>query len=228
MIFYLLEGSSFLDLIYNSGLLAKVVLFILLIFSIASWAIIFKKLLLFRKVERANEIFLELFRKSKKLSEVYKNSHICAESPLTGAFYAGYREVNAQISLSADGKTPKIKNISMVERSLKKASLTEIAALEKSLTWLATTASASPFIGLFGTVVGIIDAFEGLGKLESTSIQAVAPGIAEALVATAFGLFAAVPAVIFYNYFLSKIKYISTLLDDFTTELLNLIEKNLT
>ncbi len=228
MIFYLLEGSSFLDLIYNSGILAKIVLLILLIFSILSWAIIFRKIILFRKVEKANEVFLELFRNSKKLSEVYKNSHICADSPLTGVFYAGYREVNAQLSLDEKSKTPRIKNISMVERSLRKASLTEISALEKSLTWLATTASASPFIGLFGTVVGIIDAFEGLGKLESTSIQAVAPGIAEALVATAFGLFAAVPAVIFYNHFLAKIKYISTLLDDFTTELLNLIERNLT
>ncbi len=228
MIFYLLEGSSFLDLIYNSGILAKIVLLILLIFSILSWSIIFRKIFLFRRVEKANDLFLEIFRRSKKLSEVYKSVDICQESPLTGVFYAGYREINAQLSLGADGKSPKIRNISLVERSLRKSSLTEITALEKSLSWLATTASASPFIGLFGTVVGIINAFEGLGKLESTSIQAVAPGIAEALVATAFGLFAAIPAVIFYNHFLSKIKYISSLLDDFTTELLNLIERSLT
>ena len=115
-----------------------------------------------------------------------------------------------------------------MERTLRKASAVELTSLERSLNWLATTASATPFIGLFGTVVGIINAFHGLGQEKTTTIQAVAPGISEALVATAFGLFAAIPAVIFYNHFLSRIKHMASIMDDFSTELVNLIERNFT
>jgi len=225
--------NGFIDLIYSSSPLVKIVLLILLIFSVFSWAIIFKKLSLFKKVERESYAFLKVFHESKKLSEIYKATPGYRNSPLTGIFISGYRELNSQLtakpaSQTGEKTTLHIKSIASVERTLRKAATVELTTLEKSLNWLATTGSVTPFIGLFGTVVGIINAFQGLGRLETTSIQAVAPGISEALVATAFGLFAAIPAVIFYNHFLSKIKHMASLLDDFSTELVNLVERNFT
>jgi len=226
------SGGIF-ELIRSAGIVAQGVFLLLLVFSIFSWAIIFQKLVLFRKVERQSLSFLQLFHESSKLSEIYKRSSDFKNSPLTGVFLAGYSELNAQLTArhAPDGDaapTLHIKSISNVERTLRKASAVELTHLERSLNWLATTGSVTPFIGLFGTVVGIIDAFHGLGQLETTSIQAVAPGIAEALYATAFGLFAAIPAVIFFNHFLSRIKHMASLLDDFTTELTNLVERNFT
>ena len=231
-------GSSFdtglLDLIYASSVIVKLVFLILLAFSILSWAIIFRKLVLFHKVEGQSHEFLRIFHESSKLSDIYKTSDAYKNSPLTGIFYSGYSELNAQLTARAPvsgeggGPTLQIKSIANVERTLRKASAVELTSLERSLNWLATTGSVTPFIGLFGTVVGIIHAFQGLGQLETTSIQAVAPGIAEALITTAVGLFAAIPAVIFYNHFLARIKHMASLLDDFATEFINLVERNFT
>lgn len=234
--FLAVEGgfeSGITDMIYNSGPTAKGVYLILLVFSVLSWTIIFRKLVLFKKVEKQSHDFLRVFHESNKLSEIYKVSGNYRNSPLTGVFLAGYSELNAQLTAipapNADSKPSlQIKSIATVERTLRKASAVELTSLEKSLSWLATTGSVTPFIGLFGTVVGIINSFRGLGQLETTSIQAVAPGISEALFATAIGLFAAVPAVIFFNHFLARIKHIASLLDDFSTELVNLIERNFT
>lgn len=225
--------SGFIDLIMQSGGLAQAIYLILLVFSISSWAIIFRKLVMFKKVEKQSFAFLKVFHESSKLSDIYKVTGNYKDSPLTGIFLAGYSELNAQLTArpgtGPDSKTTlQIKSIATVERTLRKASNVELTGMEKSLNWLATTGSVTPFVGLFGTVIGIINAFRGLGQLETTSIQAVAPGISEALTATAFGLFAAIPAVIFYNHFLSRIKHMASLLDDFSTELVNLVERNFT
>jgi len=224
--------TGFVDLILNSGTIAILVYLLLLAFSILSWTIIFRKLALFKKVEKQSHQFLKVFHESSKLSSIYKASPTYRDSPLVGVFLSGYNEMNSQLKAasSQENEPPrlKIKSIAAVERALRKSSTVELTSLEKSLNWLATTGSVSPFIGLFGTVVGIINAFHGLGQLETTSIQAVAPGISEALVATAFGLFAAIPAVIFFNHFLSRIKHMASLLDDFSTEFANLVDRNFT
>lgn len=226
-------SSGFFDLIRNSGLVAQAVYVILLAFSVLSWAIILRKIALFSRVERASNEFLKVFHESHTLADIHRSSGSHKNSPLVGIFLAGFSEMNAQIRVRSaleDGGTSAhlIKSINSVERALRKSSAVELTALERSLNWLATTASATPFIGLFGTVVGIINAFHGLGQEKTTTIQAVAPGISEALVATAFGLFAAIPAVIFFNHFLSRVRHMASIMDDFSTELVNLIERNFT
>ena len=229
----LAESTGIWDLIAKSGLVAQFVYVLLLSFSVLSWAIILRKLALFSRVEKTSKSFLGVFHESHTLADIHRASGEYRNSPMVGIFQAGFSEMNAQIHVRSaleDGATPAhlIKSINSVERTLRKASAVELTSLERSLNWLATTASATPFIGLFGTVVGIINAFHGLGQEKTTTIQAVAPGISEALVATAFGLFAAIPAVIFYNHFLSRIKHMASIMDDFSTELVNLIERNFT
>ncbi len=225
----LLEGTfgSFWSLVGNSGPIAQLVLFILLFFSILSWTIIFRKLSSFRKVKRQTGEFYKEFRRSESLSQIYRDCDRFPMSPLAGVFKSAYNELNQQ--MGADRKEKLIlKNLNGLQRSLQRASLAEMTALERSLNWLATTGSVTPFIGLFGTVVGIINAFQGLGAGSATTIQAVAPGISEALVATAAGLFAAIPAVIGYNHFLNDLKVFGAEMDDFSAELLNLIERSFT
>ena len=149
---------------------------------------------------------------------------------MPGIFSAGYQELNAQIQAlkPQQSASPVLsdRNLVGIQRALQRAAAAELSILEKSLSWLATTGSVSPFIGLLGTVVGIINAFNGLGMEKTASIQAVAPGIAEALIATAAGLFAAIPAVIAYNHFISNMKNIAAEMDDFSMEFLNLIERS--
>ncbi len=227
----LLEGTfgSFWSLVGNSGPIAQMVLLILLFFSILSWTIIFRKLRSFRKVKRQTGEFYQEFRRSESLSQIYRDCDRFPMSPLAGVFKSAYTELNQQMDAS-DRKPEKLvlKSLNGLQRSLQRASLAEMTALERSLNWLATTGSVTPFIGLFGTVVGIINAFQGLGEGSATTIQAVAPGISEALVATAAGLFAAIPAVIGYNHFLNDLKVFGAEMDDFSSELLNLIERSFT
>jgi biopolymer transport protein TolQ len=218
------------------GLLAKTsgfaltILVLLLLFSLFSWTIILRKWLTFRHISHKNQAFLALFRKTARLSEVGSACELYRGAPLSGVFSAGYQELNAQIqTLSGHNPDRPVladRNIVGIERVLQRASAAELSALERSMSWLATTGAVTPFIGLLGTVVGIISAFEGLGLEKTASIQAVAPGIADALIATAAGLFAAIPAVIAYNQFLSRIKIIAAELDDFTSEFLNLVERS--
>jgi biopolymer transport protein TolQ len=218
------------------GLLAKTsgfaltILFLLLAFSLLSWTIILRKWLTFRHISHKNQAFLAFFRKTARLSEVGSACELYRGAPLSGVFSAGYQELNAQIqTLSGHNPDRPVlgdRNIVGIERVLQRASAAELSVLEKSMSWLATTGAVTPFIGLLGTVVGIISAFEGLGLEKTASIQAVAPGIADALIATAAGLFAAIPAVIAYNQFLSRIKIIAAELDDFTSEFLNLVERS--
>jgi biopolymer transport protein TolQ len=192
--------------------------------------IILRKWLTFRQISNQNDAFVSLFRKSSRLSEVGSACELYRGTPLSGIFSAGYQELNAQIQTlkpqNPDHPLLADRNLAGIQRTLQRASAAELSVLEKNMSWLATTGSVTPFIGLLGTVVGIINAFEGLGLEKTASIQAVAPGIADALVATAAGLFAAIPAVIAYNQFISRMKNIAAEMDDFSSEFLNLVERS--
>jgi biopolymer transport protein TolQ len=225
-------GSSFLGLISQTGGFALFILLLLLAFSLFSWTIIFRKWRSLRHVKQKNYEFLEFFRKSSRLSEIENASGHYRGAPLAGIFTAAYHELNAQIQTLDKKNNPGTsvvlaqRNIVGIERALQSASTAQLSTLEKNMSWLATTGAVTPFIGLLGTVMGIINAFEGLGLEKTASIQAVAPGIAEALIATAAGLFAAIPAVIAYNHFIGGIKGIAADMDDFASEFLNLVERS--
>jgi biopolymer transport protein TolQ len=186
--------STLVDLLFRSSPIAKFVLLLLLVFSLVSWAIIISKEIATRKAQQQTREFLKVFGLSQRLSDLRANAASFTDSPLTALCIAAEEELRRQSTLSLDA----------VQRALQSTAIDETTRLERSLGWLASTASAAPFIGLFGTVVGIIIAFEGLSTSTTTSIQAVAPGIAEALIATAAGIAAAVPAVLAYNHYLSE------------------------
>lgn len=216
------------QLLANTGLVAQVVLVILLAFSILSWAVIFKKRRGFKEARRASEEFLRIFRQSKKLSEIKAAATSLKSSPLVEVFLSGYREIEGQVYYTENPGKPRIRSIEAVHRALQIASSAELTRREQWLSFLATTGGVTPFIGLFGTVWGIIDAFRGLANATTASLHSVAPGISEALITTAAGLFAAIPAVIAYNYFLQRVKELGTLMDDFALEFLNMTERNFT
>ena len=216
------QTTSFIDLLLRASPIAKGVLILLLIFSVYSWAIIISKWRWLRDAEKQTRAFLSRFQRGGKLSELYHGTDTEDISPLVRVFIAGYDEINNQIG-EAGGQ---VRSIDSLNRVLQSATISEVSQMERRLTWLATTANASPFIGLFGTVVGIIIAFRGLSTASATSIQAVAPGIAEALIATAAGIAAAVPAAIFYNLFLNRIKALTAIIDRFSLELINLVERH--
>jgi biopolymer transport protein TolQ len=225
-------GSSLLGMISQTGGFALVILLILLVFSLFSWTLIIRKWMTLRQIRQKNHHFIDFFRKSTRLSEIHAACDHYTGSPLAGIFTAAYRELNTQIQAlqnhNPDAPSLTERNVTGIQRMLQRASASELSILEKNLSWLATTGAVTPFIGLLGTVVGIINAFAGLGFEKTASIQAVAPGISEALIATAAGLFAAIPAVIAYNYFINEIKAIASDMDDFTTEFLNLVERSFT
>jgi biopolymer transport protein TolQ len=207
---------------------------ILLFFSVLSWTIIFKKYRFYREIEQQSLEFHEEFQRRTSLSEIYRECERYPLSPLAGIYRSGYQELNHRVQAGKNeggiSETAQrqvvLAGLDGLERTLKKASMAEMMTMERSLSWLATTGAVTPFIGLFGTVVGIINAFQGLGQGTTTTIQAVAPGISEALVATAAGLFAAIPAVIGYNHFISRLRHFGAEMDDFSVELLNLIERS--
>lgn len=226
--------GSFWELIVNSGPIALVVLLILLAFSVFSWTIIYRKWRTYAAVDHESRVFYDEFKRKSSLSEIYRECEHFPMSPLAGMFKTGYQELRRQVAAlkgssedSESGRKPRLRSLDALERALQKASQSEMTTLERSLPWLATTGAVSPFIGLFGTVVGIINAFQGLGEGSTTTIQAVAPGISEALVATAAGLFAAIPAVIFYNHFVHRLKVFGAEMDDFRAEILNTVERSL-
>jgi biopolymer transport protein TolQ len=210
------SSSSLVELILRASPVAKFVLLVLLAFSVASWAIIIAKGVTTRRARRQSEEFLKVFARSAQWSELQAASAALGESPLAALSRAAHEELRAQGSRL---------NLEAVSRAMQVAAIAETTRLERSLGWLASTASASPFIGLFGTVVGIIIAFQGLSQAASASIQAVAPGIAEALVATAAGIAAAVPAVLAYNHYLNRVKLLAAEMDGFALRLLNFIER---
>ncbi len=216
---------------------ARIVLALLIVFSIYSWGIIFYKLWSFNRIQSQSTRFLEIFRRSTKFSEVQSVCESLNDSPLVGIFQAGYAEVNLQLrhpnaaaaaNPSAPAPRPVLKSLAGVDRALLRASNMEVNKLERRITFLATTAAVTPFIGLFGTVWGIIGAFQGIGNTGSTSLAVVAPGIAEALVTTAAGLAAAIPAVYFYNLLAQRVKILASEMDDFSLEFLNVVERNFT
>ena len=228
--------TDFFRLLGEGGAIAQVVLVILLLFSLVSWSIILYKFWQFSRVERQTKTFLDVFRKSSKFSEVQAVCRTLTESPLTGLFQAGYGELNAQLRGPNPGEVkpsqtatrPTLKSLDAVDRALLRATTVEMNRLERRVMFLATTASITPFIGLFGTVWGIMDSFQRIGVAGSSSLGVVAPGIAHALIATAAGLFAAIPAVYFYNHFTGRVKHFAGDMDDFSLEFLNIAERNFT
>lgn len=224
-------GSGIINLIAQSSPLSQIVLAVLLIFSVASWGIIAFKLWQFRRVESQTSAFVEVFRKSRKFSEVQSVCKSLAASPLTGVFQAGYVELNTQLrhaegTVPESSQQPSLRSFEALDRALLRASNVEVTKLERHVPMLATTASITPFIGLFGTVWGIIIAFQGIAETGSTNLAAVAPGIADALIATLAGLFAAIPAVYFYNHLTNKVKLAASVIDDFSLEFLNIAERH--
>lgn len=232
-----LAGSGgMLAILAEASPLSFVVLAILIVFSVVSWAIILFKTVSYRAVERQTATFLDVFRKSQKFADVQAVCPSLPQSPLVGVFQAGYAELTAQFRLtghqagSPGGPAPRpiLKSLDAVDRALIRAATTEVNKLERRLTFLATTASVTPYIGLFGTVVGITLAFQEIGATGSTNLSVVGPGISEALIATGAGLFAAIPAVVFYNHFVHRVKDLSAVMDDFALEFLNIAERNFT
>ena len=209
-------GGELAQILAQTSPLNYAVFAILIAFSVASWAIVVAKVLMFRRVQRQSRIFLDTFRKSQKFSDVQAVCASLPDSPLVGVFQSGYAELNAQFRLTGATQAspasvpprPMLKSLDAVDRALTRAATAEINKLEHRLTFLATTASITPFIGLFGTVVG--------------------PGISEALIATATGLLAAIPAVYFYNHLTHRVKELSSIMDDFSLEFLNIAERNFT
>jgi biopolymer transport protein TolQ len=218
--------GNLLDILAQTGWVARAVLAILLFFSLISWALIFQKLGLFSRVSRQSDQFLKIFRATK--AGANPQGLVSAGSPFANVYAAGYRELQSQMTGTGNPAPQKLKSLQAVSVSMQLASTEELRRVEKGMSWLATTAGVTPFIGLFGTVWGIIDAFSGLGTSGSASLRAVAPGIAEALVTTAAGLFAAIPALIAYNYFLQDIRNLAQRLDTFANEFTSQIEKTFT
>ena len=215
-----------------AGPIVKFVLLMLIVFSVVSWAIIFLKFRLFKGIEKNQAEFAKAFAEGKNLAALYDQAEKSVRNPLTEVFRTGYLELmRIQRSRSAE-PVPAVGRaggfpLDNVERAMRKAANEEIALMETYLPFLATTGSATPFIGLFGTVWGIMNAFSGIAQTGSATLATVAPGIAEALIATAAGLAAAIPSVMAYNFFLNRVRAIATRLDSFSIEFVNFLERNL-
>ena len=219
-------------LMLGAGLIVKLVLILLLFFSVVSWAIILFKLFQIHRANSESDRFMDFFWKSKRFDTIASQVDRFANSPLTVLFNEGYGELKKVVegngASEGSALSTDLGGVENVSRALRRATNSEITRLEKYLTFLATTGSTSPFIGLFGTVWGIMTAFEGIGKTGSASLAVVAPGIAEALIATAIGLVAAIPAVMAYNHFQNKIRVLIKEMDSFSTEFLNIVQRNIT
>ncbi len=222
-------SRGILDLVLNAGPIAKGVLVVLVLFSIVSWALIVEKWWQVRRTRRQTLQFVKIFREGRRPSAVYASAKKLRESPLAQLYAAAYGEISGidvvehVLDEADDGLGPE--RLDIAHRAMRRAATLEVARLERYLPFLATTASASPFIGLFGTVWGIMSAFHGIGQQGSASLAVVAPGISEALIATAAGLGAAIPAVIGYNYFINRVKHWATEMEGFTLDLLNLLSR---
>ena len=216
-----LQQTEFWDLVSHGTALANAVLAVLLAASIYSWTVIYAKWSAFGAARKNDAQFLRAFRRVATIEGAVAASEQFRPSPLVSVFDNGYQEVSRQVKTRGS-----LANPDAISRSLQLGTNEQVARLEKNLSWLATTASVSPFIGLLGTVLGIIRAFQNLGSAGSTSLRSVGPGISEALIATAVGLFAAIPAAIFYNHFGYQLKKMGEQMDDFGLEFLNLIERS--
>ncbi len=229
--------ESYVDMVLSAGPVAKLVLIILLLFSVTSWAIIFFKLVEFSAVRRDTKRFFDVFRRTNNLSSIYTNANALMGSPAAMVFIAAYKEMVEIVEGGPHdeeatlGTTAKVhlsgKELNEIQRVIQNAVSQEISKLEQKISFLATTGSTSPFIGLFGTVWGVMDAFRAIGIKGVASIGGVAPGISEALIATAAGLFAAVPAVVAFNYFNSQVRHFAGSLEEFSLLFTNLLERKL-
>jgi len=226
-------NSSVVELVINAGPVAKFVLLVLAVFSVVCWALIVEKWWEFRKVRRESMNFLKVFRDGRRLATIYVGARRHRESPLALLYLAGCQEaaggvaggelLEHALAEAEDGLPPG--RLEAVDRAMRRAASVEIARMERYLPFLATTASAAPFIGLFGTVWGVMSAFHGIGQQGSASLAVVAPGISEALIATAAGLGAAIPAVMGYNFFVNRVKHWAAEMEGFTLDLLNLLSR---
>src|SRR5580704_15108685 len=213
-----LVGGEIVDLVAETGPVAKAVLLLLLIFSLVSWSIILSKWGLLRRARVQSGRFVRAFRKAQHLQDVSAVADQFRPSPLVGVFEGGYDEYKRQGGI--------LRNLTSIQRAMQIATSEELTRFERNLPWLAITGAVTPFIGLFGTVWGIIDAFHGLGTAGAATLRAVAPGISEALITTAAGLVAAIPAVIAYNLLGSSIREFAARGDDFALEMLNAVERS--
>jgi biopolymer transport protein TolQ len=213
-------GGEIVDMISDSGAVAKVVLVVLLSFSLISWAIILTKWGLLRRARVQSGRFVRAFRKAQRLQDVAAVADQFRPSPLVGVFEGGFEEYKRQVGATGG----LVRNVTSIQRGMQIGASEEITRLERNLPWLAITAAVTPFVGLFGTVWGIIDAFHGLGTAGAATLRAVAPGISEALITTAAGLAAAIPAVIAYNLIGSSIREFASRSDDFALEVLNAVD----
>lgn len=212
-------GGEVVDMISNSGPVAKLILLALLAFSLISWAIILTKWNLLRRARSQSGRFVRAFRRAQRLQDIAAVAEQFKPSPLVGVFEGGYEEYKRQA-----GSFGTLTNLATIQRGMQIGASEEITRLERNLPWLAITAAVTPFVGLFGTVWGIIDAFHGLGTAGAATLRAVAPGISEALITTAAGLAAAIPAVIAYNLIGASIREFAARSDDFALEVLNAVE----
>lgn len=228
--------GSLLSMVLEAGAMVQFVLLLLLLFSVVSWAIILMKYKVLKRVKKDNDGFLDAYMKGSKLSEIFPETKKYPDSTIAEVFRSGYTELIKVAKVireslagreadAGDASSVEMNSIDNIERALNRARDSETTKLESALGFLATTGSASPFIGLFGTVWGIMDTFKGIGARGSATLAVVAPGISEALIATAAGLAAAIPAVIFYNYYINRVKAMSLEMDNFSSELLNIIER---
>ncbi|PYV46895.1 MAG: flagellar motor protein MotA [Acidobacteria bacterium] len=213
-------GGEIIDLVRETGLVAQAVLLGLLAFSLVSWAIILSKWALVKRARVQSGRFLRAFRRAQRLQDVATVSDQFRPSPIVGVFQSGFREFERQV-----GSSGGLRNPLAVQRAMQIAASEEMTRFERNLPWLAITGAVTPFVGLFGTVWGIIDAFHGLGTSGAATLRAVAPGISEALITTAAGLAAAIPAVIAYNLIGGSIRDFAARCDDFSLEMANAVER---
>ncbi len=214
-------GSAIVEMVQNSGPIALAVLGLLLLSSLFSWAVILAKLSSFSRARTQSQRFLRAFRKATRLQDIAAVSEQFKPSPLVNVFDEVYETYRRQTGGSGPPR-----NITSLERSAQTAASEALTIMERRMTWLATIGAVSPFIGLFGTIMGIVDAFHGLGAAGAATLRAVAPGISEALITTAAGLVVAVPAVVAYNQFTARLREFGARMDDFARELLNSMEES--
>lgn len=228
-------NTDVIHMILNAGLVVQLVLLLLVVFSISSWAIILIKYRYMRRAYRESSLFIDFFWKSRDLTDAFGKSKQLQGSPIARIFRVGYMELR-KLSKTTPGASSgedspslisRVGGIDNIKRSLRRAINTEMTRMTKMVPFLATTGNTAPFIGLFGTVWGIMNSFHGIGQMGSASLAVVAPGISEALVATAVGLAAAIPAVIAFNYYMNKIRTLETELHSFSADFLNIVERDI-
>ncbi len=227
------DGLNYIEIAKASGAVGLTVLFLLLGASAVCWAIIVRKWMQIRRAQDQSVRFLQTFWQSKRLDAIYQAAEALSGSPLSHVFRAGYVELSKVTAQKKEvavgesrGMSDELGGLENVERALKRAAASEVTALERQVPFLGTTASAAPFVGLFGTVWGIMNAFHDIYRMGNANLATVARPISEALIATAVGLFAAIPAVVAYNFFVSKIRVLDSEMTNFSNDFLNIVKRH--